>query len=87
MRPHRRYEKVSRKFITVQTPALTPRELMSLVASDIDVNVKARAGLYGNGSEAYPIPRSMNIHRLANMSERPAPASAPAPSPAPVSAE
>lgn len=79
MRKHRRFERVNSKVITVQCAALSPRELMNMMAADIVPEVKARAGTYGNGSEDFPIPRTMNISRLANMASRPAPASAPVP--------
>lgn len=77
---------MSNKVITVQCSALTPRELMSMMSADIVPEVKARAGTYGNGSEDFPIPRTMNIARLANMASRPAPAPAPAPATAPAPA-
>lgn len=72
--------------MTVQCVAVSPRELMNMMADDIVPEIKARAGTYGNGSEKYPIPRSMNISRLASMSERPAPPvlSAPPVPPAPL---
>lgn len=86
MRKHRRFERVSNKVITVQCSALTPRELMNMMSADIVPEIKARAGTYGNGSEDYPIPRTMNIARLASMASRPAPAPVPAPPPAPAPA-
>lgn len=77
MRKHRRFERVDNKIITVQCSAMTPRDLMDMVSEDILPEVKARSGSYGNGSEQYPIPRSMNISRLASMSSRPTPPTPP----------
>ena len=74
MRKHRKYERVCNKVITVQSPALTPRKLMSMISEDIEIDLKARKGTYGNGSEDFPSPRSMNIHRMSSMAVAPAPA-------------
>lgn len=87
MRKHRRFEKVSHLKLTVQVPCLTPRQLMNLLSDDVEIDVKARAGYYGNGSENYPIPRTMSIARMAQMTPKkqasapPAPPIPPAPTP------
>lgn len=77
MRKHRHFEKVDNTQITVVCPCLTPRELMNMVAADIEPNIKARKALYGQGSEFYPIPRTMSIDRFSRMASRPTPTSAP----------
>lgn len=71
MRKHRRYERVCDKVITVQTHVPSPRELMSMVVESADVEVRARKGYYANGSESYPIPRTMSIAKMAALSSRP----------------
>ena len=75
MRKHIRYEKVDNTQITVVCPCLTPRELMNMVAADIEPNIKARKALYGQGSESFPIPRTMSIDRFSRMVSRPSPSS------------
>lgn len=65
MRKHRRYERVDNStIITVQTPCMTPRLIMDMVSQDVEPEVKARKGLYGQGSESNPIPRTMSIDRF-----------------------
>lgn len=73
MRKHRRYEHVCSKTVTVQTYNMKLRDLMNLVASDVEVDVKARRGMYGNGSEKHMIPRTMDISRFTSMASRPKP--------------
>lgn len=75
MRKHRKYEKVDNTTIlTVQTPCMTPRLIMDMIANDVEPQVKAKKGLYGQGSEFSPIPRTMSIDRFSRMATpRPAP--------------
>lgn len=87
MRKHRRFEKVDNSTVlTVQTPCMTPRLIMDLISSDVEPQVKARKGLYGQGSESSPIPRTMSIDRFSRMATpRPAPAQSPTLDPPPIS--
>ena len=55
--------------MTLQVPCISLKEIGSMVVNDIDFDVKARKGYYGNGSESYPIPRSFSIHTLATRSK------------------
>lgn len=72
MRKHRRFERVDNStIITVQTPCMTPRLIMDMVSQDIEPEVKARKGLYGQGSEFNPIPRTMSIDRFSRMASQP----------------
>lgn len=65
MRKHRKFEKLSSKKLTLQIPCLSLKDIGSMVLNDVDFEVKARKGYYGNGSESYPIPRSFSVHSLA----------------------
>lgn len=68
MRKHRRFERVDNStIITVQTPCMTPRLIMDMISQDVEPEVKARKGLYGQGSESNPIPRTMSIDRFSRM--------------------
>lgn len=73
MRKHRRFEKIDKRQIVVDCPVLTPRELMSMLAADIEPQIKAKKALYGQGSEQFPIPRTMSIDRFSRMAARPVP--------------
>lgn len=79
MRKHRRFERVDNStIITVQTPCMTPRLIMDMVSQDVEPEIKARKGLYGQGSEFNPIPRTMSIDRFSRMaSPRPSQAEPP----------
>lgn len=79
MRKHRRFEKVSTVNFTVQTYNMKLRDLMNLVSSDVDVEVKARKGMYGNGSAEHMIPRTMDISRFTHMASRPKSVESPTP--------
>lgn len=85
MRKHRKFEKFSSVKLTVQVPCMTPRQLMRLLVDDVEIDIKSRAGYYGNGSEQFPIPRTMSIARMAQMTPKkqisapPAPPATPAP--------
>lgn len=68
MRKHRRFEQNSGELLTVQCPCMTPRDLMRLVCDDVEVEVKSRGGTYNNGSEEFPIPRTMDIEKFRRMS-------------------
>ena len=70
MRKHRKFEKVSNVKLTIQVPCMTPRQLMNLLVDDVEVDIKSRSGYYGNGSEHFPIPRSMSIARMALMTPK-----------------
>lgn len=70
MRKHRKFEKVSNKKLTLQVPCMTPRQLMNLLVDDVEIDIKSRAGYYGNGSEDFPIPRTMSIARMAQMTPK-----------------
>lgn len=89
MRKHRTFEKISSKKLTIQVPCLTPRQLMNLLVDDVEIDIKSRAGYFGNGSQDFPIPRSMSIARMAQMTPKknsfesaPTPAPMPVPTPA-----
>lgn len=74
MRKHKKFEKVSNVKLTVQVPCMTPRQLMQLLVDDVEIDLKSRSGYYGNGSEQFPIPRTMSIARMAQMTpKKPAP--------------
>lgn len=89
MRKHRCFERIGGPKLTVQVPYLSPRGLMNLLSDDVEIDIKARAGLYGNGSESFPIPRTMSISKLAAMAPRRSHISPPPvpPVPEPASAE
>lgn len=70
MRKHRVFEKVSPVKLTVQVPCMTPRQLMNLLVDDVEIDIKSRSGYYGNGSEEFPIPRTMSIARMAQMTPK-----------------
>lgn len=80
MRKHRRFEKISPIDVTVQMRSASPRDLMNLIKEDVDIEVRARAGAYSNGSASYPIPRTMDISRFSRMSSKPLPPIPPTPS-------
>ena len=56
--------------VTEQVFKMKTRDIMNMIAQDVEVDVKLKKGMYGAGSADNRLPRTMDISRFNSMIPR-----------------